>query len=495
MKNIAVINAVLVTPYAFQPILGNQNAFEKTAEFARTLPGVETIAVLGTKKLGAGASGKTIVRDSWSAKDLMTELKRLGQGHDNIFYFFADCPLLDKNCSQRMYENHLKYFSDYTFADGYPYGLSVEIIKTAILDPLLGLVKENDPLNRDTIFEVIKKDINAFDLETEIAPVDLRQLRVSLTADRKRNFALLKEVIAQGGTDEQSVLDVLLTKPEILRTLPSYISLQTVEGCPQVCSYCPYPVFRGDIAGKKAELDLGSCEKIVKQVKDFCEDAYISISLWGEPALHSRIDELISMILSHEGLELVIETSGIGWAKEKLVALASALPRFPYWIVSLDSPTAPGYEKLRGKGFAEAEDCANTLLEVYTDHAFIQAVRMQDNEDVLEQFYREWKKKTDNLIIQKYDHFAHFIPERKITDLSPLRRLPCWHLKRDLSVFIDGTVPLCKEDVKATRKMGNIFTDSLETIWKKGEAVYLDHIKENYPALCKECDEYYTYNF
>ncbi|MDX1697231.1 MAG: hypothetical protein R3308_03050, partial [Thiohalobacterales bacterium] len=52
--------------------------------------------------------------------------------YDNLFYFFADCPLLDPELSGRMLENHRKYYADYTFADGYPYGLSPEILKPGV---------------------------------------------------------------------------------------------------------------------------------------------------------------------------------------------------------------------------------------------------------------------------------------------------------------------------------------------------------------------------
>ncbi len=87
------------------------------------------------------------------------------------------------------------------------------------------------------------------------------------------------------------------------------------------------------------------------------------------------------------------------------------------------------------------------------------------------------------------------IPDRKVTDLSPLTRLPCWHNKRDLTVFLDGTVPLCREDVKAARPLGNVFRDPLEAIWKQGDETYREHLAGTYAPPCKACDEYYTFNF
>jgi len=217
--------------------------------------------------------------------------------------------------------------------------------------------------------------------------------------------------------------------------------VQIVEGCPQVCSYCPYPVFRGDILGKKAEMKADDFIRLVRGVKEFSGDAVISVSLWGEPSLHSRIDDLIGSVLGTDGLDLVIETSGLGWEAARLKNLASGLERPPSWIVSLDAWTEAAYRPLRGEGFAEAAAAARTLMELFPGRVYVQAVRMKENEAALEEFYREWKKTTENVIIQKYDHFAGFLPQRKVADLSPLRRPPCWHCKRDLACSWTGPSP------------------------------------------------------
>jgi sulfatase maturation enzyme AslB (radical SAM superfamily) len=65
-----------------------------------------------------------------------------------------------------------------------------------------------------------------------------------------------------------------------------------------------------------------------------------------------------------------------------------------------------------------------------------------------------------------------------------------------MAVLIDGSVPLCKEDVEGRIEiLGNVFKDDLENIWAKGQQHYTAHCAGNYPSLCADCDEYYTYNF
>jgi spiro-SPASM protein len=143
----------------------------------------------------------------------------------------------------------------------------------------------------------------------------------------------------------------------------------------------------------------------------------------------------------------------------------------------------------------EANKTALFLHELFGDKLYIQSVRMKDQEEYLEKFYRSWKEKGFNVIIQKHDHFCGVLPDLRVTDLSPVKRFPCWHLKRDLNILIDGTVPMCREDLKRESVFGNIFTDNLEQIWNNGNGLYAIHLSGEYPEICRECDEYYTYNF
>jgi spiro-SPASM protein len=266
------------------------------------------------------------------------------------------------------------------------------------------------------------------------------------------------------------------------------------------------------------------------KIRDFSGEAVLDLSLWGEIALHPQKIELIKMILSRREFFLIIETSGIGWKKEELEALAtlvqqthldlgrswgiagSPAPTEPLsWIVSLDSADAERYGELRGQGFEEAVETAKALNALFPGAVYVQALRVQGSEDDTEQFYRYWKEAGVPVIIQKYDDFAGVLPKKQASDLSPLKRRPCWHLIRDMNILIDGRVPQCREDLAALAGnsggniLGNAFDESLESIWSRGEPLYREHcVREaqadgnaqtGYPGICAECDEYYTFNF
>jgi spiro-SPASM protein len=395
-----------------------------------------------------------------------------------------------------MHANHRRYWADYTFADGYPYGLAPEILTAETAARLRNAAADGEAApDRQTVFALVSKDINSYDIETEISPADLRMLRVSLCADTQRNFLLLSRVVSLGGRDAQGICSLLKEKPRILRTLPAFYPVQIVQRCPQACSYCPYPLFGGDILKAAGSMGVESFHALVRKIASFSGDAVIDISLWGEPSLHPQIRDIIGAALGEPGIELVIETSGVGWQPGMLQSLRAASEKQPTWIVSLDAASEDIYRRLRGEGFAEARRTVDELLSLFPARTWVQAVRMKENEEDLEVFYKSWKIRTENVIIQKYDPFGGFLPRRAVADLSPLVRIPCWHLKRDMAILVDGTVPLCREDLRAETRLGNAFEEYLGEIWARAETIYHGHLAEEYPAICAGCDEYYTYNF
>jgi len=517
MGNILFLHAVGLSPYALEhPLSPESPDDEQAPAFSRLtgrmfqLPEVDRAVVLTDipaevlQPYWLSEWGPIVSRSDWTVEAMLRQLQDESEGYDHIFYIWADAPLLDLELSMKMYANHRRFFADYAFADGYPRGLTPQIIKPEALAQLIELSQRHTvELGRDYLFEVLQKDINAFDLETEVAPVDQRLLRVDLTADSRRNLLQLNRIIRAGGVDAASVQAVLQEKPELLRTLPAYVNVQITGGCPQSCSYCPYPQIGGDILNRRDEMPLEKWEALLDKVSAFCGDAMMGISAWGEPALHSRAADLAGAVFERPGLSLTIETSGVGWSVPVLNRIADEYRQKHsgdapglFWIVSLDSDEREMYSSLRGPQLDEALAAVELLRKLFPGQVYVQAVRMKSNEEQLDQFYQRWKNRDDlQVIVQKYDSFCGFLPERKVTDLSPIERFPCWHLKRDMVVLMDGSVPMCREDLKNEYILGNVLTENIEDVWERGGEYYMQHLKAEYPPLCRNCDEYYTYNF
>ncbi|MDR2375065.1 MAG: spiro-SPASM protein [Treponema sp.] len=546
MKAFAFLYGADLRSQAFQKVFpGGKSAFDLALERVRLFPHWHKTVLLGREGDFPGPQAvlpaELVLKPRWTRRDLLAAVSRFSQGCDLSYFAWADCPFLDPELSAALAARHVQYAAEYSYADGWPYGFAPELLAPGVAGILAKIEGDEDnPVERDSIFAVVQKDINSFDIETEISPVDLRSHRLHLAADSKRNLLLLSRFSAAAAgiaaTDgiprAAGAAEIIETKPEILRTLPVFYPVQAARPCPQSCALCPYPAFsglrtdgspEGDGTGEDF-LDPRSFEEILDRILAFSGDGIIDLSLWGELALHPRRMEFIRLVLERPQLALVIETSGIGWSGQDLEQAAALVPApgprpqglSPLsWIVSLDTADPLRYRELRGPGFTEAVECAKKLLSLFPGDSYVQALRTEGAEDDIEKFYRGWKelapRGNSNIIIQKYDDFCGCLQKKQASDISPVERQSCWHIMRDLPVLLDGTVPLCREELSALKRggrmLGNIYRDSLETIWSRGEGYYAEHCqaarqdmgsgtkKAVYPGPCAECDEYYTYNF
>jgi spiro-SPASM protein len=509
MKLAAVIYAGSLSPHALRPIGTEGCAYDRCQTFVKSLPGLEKAVVAeGSLSLPGGGFPRHR-RESWTFDNVLEEMAAVGQDADAVLLVWADEPFLDRELAAKMIEDFRRYRAEYGFADGYPSGLATEILSPRVIPAVRKLASAlpTEP-GRASLFAAIQKDINAFDIETDISPVDLRDLRLSLACDTKRNFLLVERLAAAGVSDAASALRLIPESLGLLRTLPAFIQVQIAAGCPQACALCPYPRFGGDILSLKRDMPRERFSFLLDQVVELCEDAVIDISLWGEPSMHSDIGGMIAEVLERPSLSLIVETSGLGWGDAFAAGLAARIEASGGagrmdWVISLDAASPELYARLRGPGFEEATGFAERLFDIFPGRAHVQMVRARENEAELEAFWRGWKKKTEKVIVQKYSRFAGLLPDRKVSDLSPLVRKPCWHLKRDLSVLIDGRLPLCREFSHGDITLGNAFDapGGLAAAWAAGGAYHAAHVEacragddSRLPSPCAACDEYYTYN-
>lgn len=507
MGNLAVINMIGLTPHAYESVFGGPSSLKRVIKWAENTPDYQGIIFLKDSELKLieveEGYSEVIQRDSWTETEFIDALleglsRSREKNPEALFHIWGDCPLVDIELTKTLWELHYKYDAEYTFADGYPHGLAPEILSPGLLTRLKPLaVQRSCNLERNSIFEILKKDINAFDIETHLSPIDLRMERVSISCDTVRNRNIAEDLYAAGGIDAETLCRVIPENRHLLRNLPSYFPIQITNYCPQSCSYCPFPQFSGNPMEGRDFMDLSKFSDLCRRIHEFADDAVIVPSLWGEPASHPQIGEMIRHALSLSStIRVLIETSGIGWDRSLLADLAGEFNAGRLmWIVSLDTADEGLYHTLRGDGMHEAEKMAETLAELFGRHCWMQAVRMNENEEALEDFHHKWKDVGGGVIIQKHDSYSGYLENRQPADLSPLDRFPCWHLKRDMPILIDGTVPICRTDLGRRENSGNAFEEDLELIWSRGMKLYQAHVEKKYPGPCENCDEFYTFNF
>ena len=450
---------------------------------------------------------------------------------DSLIFSYADCLFVNKSLAQGLLSTHQDYKAEYTFAEGYPEGFAPEVLDKGTIAILLELSKTtalelgSQKVTRHSLFDMIKTDINSFEVETVLAPVDWRLFRFAFDCRKKENFIACQKLFEQfekdlsadeglANADTVELSKAAVTNPGILKTIPSFYNLQLAQKCQGKCSYCPYPKALSQKEGTEPAvatkiMDYNKACSLIDQIAEFSGEAVVGLSAWGECFNHPDLLKIIEKILSYEGLSVFIEADGCSipenFASELSKVVNAAPERKNGWskimlVVSMDGFTAQTCASLRGSDFnlEKSVEAVKKLQEAIPDCVYPQFVRMNANEPELENFFRYWKEKSNasngNFIIQKFNSFAGLLKNEEPADLSPLERNICWHLRRDLTVLWNGDVPLCHSRVLDDIQ-GNVFEQGIAAVWEKLNDELKNHINQNYCEKCGGCDEFYTFNF
>ena len=516
MKSIVIFFDDKNSKYKNEKIFNGKSALEESVVWA------ENLCKKGLVSKAVTVSGADSVSELFGKMSSLC----IEESADFAVFAWNDLPFLNEALTQELINTHLEYKAEYTFADGYPYGFAPEIIDAGVLKILYELSKANfseegnKKVCRESLYNFIKQDINSFEVETVIADDDWRLFRFSFDCGSKEHFTACKNLLPLlAGKEKLSVNDIskIASKASgILKTVPAFYNIQISDFVSSDCIYSPYCAeyskkYNLDALKSKNFMPYDKFAMLVDKAANFSENAVIGLSLWGEALSNPDCLKMIEKVLSYKGLSVFIETDGLfvtddfcaelqniqnkaeertnGWAKIMIAVQIDAFSDAVYKSI---------HKNCRDDAFGAAVASVSKLCGAIGANVYPQFVRMNQNEDELEGFFRYWSEKSNasggNLIIQKYDDFAGLLPECKPADLSPLERNVCWHLRRDMNILLNGDVTLCKTCLFDEIK-GNAFENSLEEIWQNMDDALNHHISENYCEKCRKCDEYYTYNF
>lgn len=461
---------------------------------------------------------------------LLQKMKEItdSEAADYVIFSYKDLPFLKTDLTRTMIENHTKYLAEYTFADGFPYGFAPEIIDRGCLGILLELVKTTKAdfaektVSRDCIYELIKSDINSFEVETVLSESDWRLFRYAFHCGKKENYIACKALYKAVYDNNKFVSDytaeelseIASKTPGILKTVPGFYNFQISDFCREKKIYSPYCKCYESKFGKTpfettVNMDFNKFAALVDNIAEYSENAVIGLSAWGEPLSHPEILKFVEKALSYSGLSVFMETDGLSVTDEFCQRLKNiieaAKERTNGWgkvmvAVSLDAVTDDTYRKIKGTDSSIQIPLAaiEKLEKANPENVYPQFVRINENEEELEAFFRFWNDKNNitggRFIIEKFNDFSKFLPECKPADLSPLERNVCWHLRRDLTILSNGDVPACYNCMLGGI-VGNVFEEGIDAVWKKMDNLLKEHMDENYSERCRNCDEFYTFNF
>ncbi len=467
------------------------DALRKTLLAIEAIHGVHVSASSSYAGSLAGTSGFLVRSD----RDDIAFWKRLftESGADHIVLVYADSPFLDPEIIKDMLDVHLRYLAEFTYSENLPRGYSCEIIAHALVKS----VPESDstmlPLS-----EVVRSNINQFDVELYYRDPDIREKRLSFRSGDRRERRVMENILAVTGTKPpySEIATIITGNPQVLHVSPSYLEIELTGRCDLDCIFC----FRKKLPSEHADMQPALFERLLEGLASFGLPYSLCFGGSGEPLMHASFYELTTRALREPLLKnLVVETNGL-LAGENLASFArSAGDERLRFIVNLNAIDPATYTALHGSDhFDRVSRNVLALREALGggESLYVQILKINETEPFLDRYYDTWEKNGVPIILQKQNTYLGMIEDRRYSDLSPLDRMPCWHLQRDCYVLSDGRIAFCRQDVDGASSRGTLADDTLRALWEKSLQSFVKDYKGELASRpdCRSCDEWYTFN-
>ncbi len=410
---------------------------------------------------------------------------------DSVAVYSGVYPLLDPRLSREAAQEHLEFLAHVTICENLPAGMVPDFVSKEFA----GLV----PPNLSDFRGHVQKNMNKYDVELFYRLPDLRQMRLDFTLSTPRSLRLVQDVRRTApGVVFADLPELLREHPEILRPFPSYFELEPAVGGDVRPTFWPERP-----STERRHLSPAVFQKLHDEISrdGMPLDASVTFGGLGEPLDHPEFFALMELFLGCSNVGTVyVETFGTTWTKETTSRLAS-LPsteklRIIFRVSTLDRER---YQKLyRFDGLPAVLAALDTFIQTPPPFAvYAEMIRMKDVEDEISQYYDRWEKTPVQIIIQKYNTYLSKLPERRVSDLTPLHRDFCWHLARDVMINVEGRMPICRQDPFCEKAGKDFVTTGVKGFleWTQSAHVHsfrAEHEKTGMP--CLSCDEWYTFN-
>jgi len=415
----------------------------------------------------------------------------------------GDSPFFDTDVLKEMSDLHTKYLAEFTYSENLPDGFTCEIISGELMNQLPEIKEQSLPLSK-----VIKSNINQFDVELYYREPDIRDKRISFLLSNPRDRKIMENLTDKKGSipHYSEIRDIIKNNPSLVFTAPSYLEIEITGECSLDCIFC----YRKTLGQAHTAMSSDTMKKIIEEMKDFALPYTVCFGGSGEPADHPDFYALMDIVCAEPLAEqLIIETNGIRADANFKSYISDPGHEKIKVIINNNGIDKASYQRLHGSDSFDkvfANIISLNELNRGSDRVYIQIMKINETDEFspgdeqrsyLDKFYDFWEGYKVPIILQKQNTYSGKIKDRRYSDLSPLKRIPCWHLQRDLYILSDGTVAYCKQDIDGEKAYGNINRTSLKEILNNQKEAFVKNYSDNFPPKpdCKNCDEWYTFNF
>ncbi len=436
----------------------------------------------GASKIDYGREGEPAFLKSFFA----------GKDFEHALLVQYDSPFLDPEIIGEMLKLHSTYLPEYTYSENVPSGFCGEIVSRALMESVPERMGAGLSLSK-----IIKTNLHRFDVEIYYSHPDVRDRRLSFRSANLRERKIMEKIVEFHGAIPRyaEVAEVLKNYPDALYIAPSYLELELTGQCSLNCIFC----YRKTLGSEHGQMEISVFQNVLEGMREFGLPYHICCGGSGEPLMHPQLYEMMDLALAESNVQgVVIETNGI-FADANFAQYVAGKSGKIRVIVNLNAVDAQTYRALHGGDHYDAvvgniERLRGVVNE--PDALYVQIMKINETENFLDKYYDIWEQKGVPIILQKQNTYLGRIQDRRYSDLSPLERIPCWHLQRDMYVLSDGTVCFCKQDVDGAAPRGNVKYSTMKELFEKGREFFVDDYKGKLAKEpdCSACDEWYTFN-
>jgi Iron-sulfur cluster-binding domain len=277
--------------------------------------------------------------------------------------------------------------------------------------------------------------------------------------------------------------------------LPSVYVVETSSLCNLECIVCPN---RKMSPHNQGYIDVDIFKKIILDISPYCE--FLMLYWMGEPFLHSKLPELLSIARSHIRGKIVL-SSNMTHLNEPLTR--SILTNVDILLCCIDRWNKLAYEKIRrGSSFETVVSNTESILDQRRDgdrcEIVVKALDFANSSAEYRKFAAYWRSKGARPLLAWLNDWAGTFNQTRKAATIPIpheefKRVPCADLWFKLVMNWRGDIQMCCFDWNYSHQISryNDKEDWLANAWQSAKLVELRqaHINGNwrFNSMCSEC--------
>jgi spiro-SPASM protein len=412
----------------------------------------------------------------------------------SLVRIYADAPFIDDVVVEEICSIHEKYLAEFTYSENVPAGLSCEVFSAELIKSLPETDEKRLPLS-----QVIRSNINQFDVELYYKAPDIRDKRLAFRSGDPRENRIMQTLFSRIGRypKYEELKSLIEENGDVLYQSPSYLEVELTGNADVETIYS----LRKGLKSVRGDMEPAVFSSIIEGIRTFDLPYSICLGGSGDPLCHPSFYQILDSIRNETLVKtIIIETDGTRCDADFSEYVSKANDSRITIIVDCSGYDAKSYSLIHeSPRFDEILGNVKKLRDAMGDHSknlHVQLMKIKETEPFIDAYYDMWEAEKVQIILQKHNSFLGAIEDRRYYDLTPLDRVPCWHLQRDLFVMADGRVGFCKQDINGAFSKWKISELSLQEIWKSRREIFMKDYsgKRATSPDCSKCDEWYTFN-